>query len=228
MAPNASMKSPRMPPGPPTSAVSPSGASASTSRMSTTAASSSSPSDVAMGTTTWAALPSSAGIGPTTPSASTFSTCLRSSTYCPIVAWSCWVRPPSRSNTTIVGSDSLPMNLVYSSCASVDSALSGRKAALSFSWTLASFPAYDPSGPPTNSQRSTTTSGRIQRLERGDRWDLAISGWPFGVRCRGAGYAVGGSVPMLPERSPGRPETLRFHNRVSPSLGPTPAPCDAR
>ena len=44
----------------------------------------------------------------------------------------------------------------------MDSVLSGRKAALSFCCTSASRPAKDPSGPPTSSQTSTTSSGHTQ------------------------------------------------------------------
>ena len=58
MAPKAVMKSPRMPPWPPTSAVRPPGGSFTTSRMSPTAVWISSPSDDAIGTTTCAAVPS--------------------------------------------------------------------------------------------------------------------------------------------------------------------------
>ena len=65
---------PQDPPWPPTSAVSPSGGSCTTSRMSPTAASTSSPSDETTGTTIWAAVPSVEYDGSPTCALSTFST----------------------------------------------------------------------------------------------------------------------------------------------------------
>src|SRR3954454_2141097 len=79
------------------------------------------------------------------------------------------VSPPGRSKTTVVGRDSRPVNRKKSSSTVVDSALCGRKEALSFFCTSASRPANDPSGPPMNSHTSTTRSGKVQRLDR-DRW----------------------------------------------------------
>src|SRR5680860_472808 len=81
IAPNASMKSPRMPPWPPTNAVSPSGASSTTPRIVSTVAVTSSPSEVVIGATIWAAVPSSEKIGPLMRWSSTFSRPSSSSTY---------------------------------------------------------------------------------------------------------------------------------------------------
>ena len=94
MAPNAVMKSPRMPPCPPTSAVSPSGGLATTSRMAATAVWISSPSEDATGTTTCAAVPSVEYDGAATAAASTCATSLSSAPYPAIACLSAAVSPP--------------------------------------------------------------------------------------------------------------------------------------
>ncbi len=77
-------------------------------------------------------------------------------------------------------------NFAYSLPARVDSAFSGRNAALSFSWTSASWPANDPSGPPTKSQSSTTTAGSSHRRERRE-WR------PAGAGAGSVEVAIGGT-----------------------------------
>ena len=57
------------------------------------------------------------------------------------------VSPSRRSKTAIAGTLSLPTNFGVLVAATVDSAVCGRNAALSFSWTVASFPANEPERP---------------------------------------------------------------------------------
>ena len=168
IAPNALMKSPRMPPCPPTSAVRPAGGSATTSRMSATAAWICSPSEDAIGTTTWAATPSAEYAGCRRPRARVdvlrrpaARRRRRRSPACPRRSGRPGARRPRSS-----GSDSWPVNSRNSSSTLVDSALCGRNDALSFFCTSDSRPAKEPSGPPTKSQSSTTTSGSSQARRR--------------------------------------------------------------
>src|SRR3954447_3818564 len=164
MAPKAVMKSPRIPPWPPTSAVRPGGGSLTTSRMSVTAVWISWPSVEVIGTTTCAALPSVEYVGRSTPLRSTCGMSASDPAYPSIARLSDAVRPPERSKTTVVGSDWRPVKSTKRFSTSVDSALLGRKEELLFFCTSESRPANDPSGPPTNSQSSTTTAGSTQRL----------------------------------------------------------------
>jgi hypothetical protein len=143
MPPKALAKSPRMPAGPVTYAVRPSGRPWRTVFLSCSTISVVSEPAGLSGTMSWAACLSSAGTGPITCPAKpcTEANALARSL---IAARSSGVSSPLRSKTMRAGNDSWSANRFCHSATAVASADAGRNDALSFCWTSDSFPCSGP------------------------------------------------------------------------------------
>ena len=154
-----SAKSENEAPGPVTKAVVPS--TPSMPRRSATSAGSASPRSGSIGRTAWTAAPSWDGIGgEASPTRAPPAIVVACSTRSPIWASCCWSSAPSPSHSRITGSARLVWKPRCSSVTRVDSALSGRKAAESFSCTSLSPPPSEPSGPARPSQSEGDEGGQ--------------------------------------------------------------------
>ena len=157
-------KSAKMPAGPVTNESVPS--TAIVVRRSSTRGSRSSPRSGTSGRNAWTASPSSAGMGgeagPASASASS-ATCAAASMRSAISPSVAWSMAPSLSHSRRAGIDSVGWNPACSSCTRVDSALSGRKAATSFSCSPVSFAPSALRGAALPSQTSRIRAGSNQR-----------------------------------------------------------------
>src|SRR4051812_22275240 len=125
----------------------------------------------------WTALPSCDGISgvasPTRASPAMVFACARRSPICPSCCWSSFCSP---SHRRITGRARVVWNSRCSSVTRVDSALSGRKAAESFSWTELSPPPSDPRGPASPNHRRAMIAGRSQRGTEDRRGMISLDG----------------------------------------------------
>jgi hypothetical protein len=164
MPANPLAKSAKIPPGPVTKESVPS--TGMVARRSSTSGTSSSPTSGLSGRKTCAASPSSDGMGGegSPASAPARSASRAASTPLSVIVSSvCWSIGPSASQSRTAGMACVSRKPACSSVTRVDSALSGRKAALSFSCRPVSLPLRAPSGAAPPSQTSRTRSGSSQR-----------------------------------------------------------------
>src|SRR6266508_5939611 len=108
-----------------------------------------------IGTNTWKAWPSLAGIGPTTRPLTDLTPAKRLASAATL-ARSAAVTAPARSYTTTAGKVSLGVNRLARSTTWVDSAFFGSQADASFFWALLSLPASGPATATTTSQKAMT------------------------------------------------------------------------
>jgi hypothetical protein len=164
MPSNALEKSAKIPAGPVTKESVPS--SSIVVRRSSTRGSSSSLRSGTSGRNAWTASPSSEGIGgeasPASASASS-ATRVAASMRSPISASVARSMPSGLSQSRRAGIDSVGWNSACSSWTRVDSALSGRNAAMSFSCSPVSLAPSADSGPAAPSHTSRISRGRSQR-----------------------------------------------------------------